>query len=392
MEDVLSSRGASGTRKAPKVSGSKSKGPYTSVRKSSRKITKPRLSIERSSYTKKAPPKALKKKMESAKEQRLKKEEEKRKSRRKQRQESHRMYDLHKCETRRLHQLTDFATGIFGKDNIEKLKLAKPKIKSSSLIRSIWERTDAPTQCNNIIGPYKAGETECWICGLLIDPKLDGMKPECEHILPIIYAIILLGLYHSKLSIPKLDDRTYNKFILEYAWACKRCNRIKNDICGISQKDEGQRFEMNDKVINTLLSDIYLCDDYEEIKDSVYSRDIRNKLRVQYPTLYDFQRDRIPIITQKYEDIINFLNVNTKGSGRLMMLAGTALVQDSRVVNPDYHEILPVFKLSGKSLPQLSKEIDRAEIHKSYAEYSNDKESLSKSMLSAIAEENETEK
>ena len=301
MENVLSSRGASGTRKAPKVSGTKSKGPYISVRKSSRKITKPRLSIERSSYTKKAPPKALKKKIEIIKEQRLKKKEERVKSRRKQRQESHRMYDLHKCETRRLHQLTDFATNIFGTDNIEKLKLAFPKEKSSSLIRKIWERTDAPTQCNDIIGPYKAGVTTCWICGLLIDPKIDGMKPECEHILPIIYAIILLGLYHSKLSIPKLDDRTYNKFILEYAWACKRCNRIKNDICGISQKDEGQRFEMNDKVIETLLSDIYLCNDYEEVDDKGdYSNEIRNKIKVQYRTLFDFLESRKPIIAQKY--------------------------------------------------------------------------------------------
>ena len=63
-----------------------------------------------------------------------------------------------------------------------------------SLIRGIYETSTPTTQCNNTVGKFKDGR-ECYICGMPIiqqDLRLgvNGLNPECEHILPIAQAML----------------------------------------------------------------------------------------------------------------------------------------------------------------------------------------------------------
>lgn len=97
--------------------------------------------------------------------------------------------------------------------------------------REIYEHHSVDMQCNNTIGhpssnsypPYSANGV-CYMCGIPFNNTRDGMKPSCEHILPIVQAVFFLDLY-------KVLDRTadINVLRMEYGWAHFCCNQIKSD-------------------------------------------------------------------------------------------------------------------------------------------------------------------
>ena len=65
--------------------------------------------------------------------------------------------------------------------------------------------------------------TKCYICGLpILREKSTGMAPECEHVVPVIVAVIYLKLYSKK---GDLSDMT----TLVYKWAHETCNQEKSD-------------------------------------------------------------------------------------------------------------------------------------------------------------------
>ena len=122
-----------------------------------------------------------------------------------------------------LKPLTDMITTMFGSDFVDYLK------ETHGNIRGFYETSTAITQCNNVTGPVVRNRTPCWICGFIIPPTPGpehGFAPECEHVFPIAQALFFIGLYTSDAK----DNETYKqKLRLEYDWAHRVCNQIKND-------------------------------------------------------------------------------------------------------------------------------------------------------------------
>jgi hypothetical protein len=126
--------------------------------------------------------------------------------------------------------LTALSYTIFGEKYIREL-MSNGIINT---VRDIWELSTPTTQCENIIGKTKS-DTKCWICDLPLG-SVEGLTPECEHILPIAQAVIYLGLFSvsaEKKLFPTdmyvLSGEDRKKLQLEYRWAHRVCNQIKND-------------------------------------------------------------------------------------------------------------------------------------------------------------------
>ena len=122
--------------------------------------------------------------------------------------------------------------------------------------------------------PPGATAENCWICGLPIDEAIPGLKSECEHILPVMQAVLFLELFGSKhvqlkkkleeelkalvnieKEFNKLEQRKKHNYVdgsketaklkvntagkayvdglrilkLEYLWAHAGCNRLKDN-------------------------------------------------------------------------------------------------------------------------------------------------------------------
>ena len=104
-------------------------------------------------------------------------------------------------------------------------------------LRNFFEVTEAQDQCTKVIQKYAAdGSTKCWICDTVVgrgkeDIAVTGL-PECEHKLPVLWALIAGGLFVQKLYdlMPDARRDEYLKILkMEYGWSHSRCNQIKND-------------------------------------------------------------------------------------------------------------------------------------------------------------------
>lgn len=100
--------------------------------------------------------------------------------------------------------------------------------KLQGALRSFLEPLGADAQCTNAGVPFKPGKTPCWICGCNIETK---EKKACEHILPIVRAVMLSGIetsktyrnreeYQNNENITRLQQVTKNN----YLWAHDDCN------------------------------------------------------------------------------------------------------------------------------------------------------------------------
>lgn len=104
------------------------------------------------------------------------------------------------------------------------------------IFRDFFERTSPGKQCSAVIGRYtEDGLTPCWICGEQVGrgtPDLvDLGYPECEHKLPILWALLVGGLYDANFakSLKGQESTDYMALLKrEYAWSHSRCNQIKN--------------------------------------------------------------------------------------------------------------------------------------------------------------------
>jgi hypothetical protein len=147
-------------------------------------------------------------------------------------------------------ELTTLAEAIFGRAYIREL-MSKEIIRT---VRDIWELSSPTTQCENIIGKIEMGKTPCWICSLPITTE-EGLTPECEHVLPIAQAVVYLGLYSTsaeKQIFPKdmyvLDGAPRQALLLEYKWAHRVCNQIKNDDSYLDLDPSGKYIVRDDKI------------------------------------------------------------------------------------------------------------------------------------------------
>ena len=151
--------------------------------------------------------------------------------------------------------LSELAYTMFGKTYVEEL-ISKKIIDGP---RDIWELSSPTTQCENIIGKA-TGETRCWICNLPIQDNVLGLTPECEHVLPIAQAILYMGLF-SVSAVKKifptemfvLPGMKSEALKLEYRWAHRVCNQVKNDDSYLDYNSAtGKYFVREDKIRDLL--------------------------------------------------------------------------------------------------------------------------------------------
>lgn len=239
-------------------------------------------------------------------------------------------------------------------NNIQELKNA----------REWWEHTGPQSQCKNVIGKWESTES-CYICGLPFEKDdLESNPPECEHILPVYQAALLLTLYSSKIqkfyntqtgkiydtklmSILKNPTSAFERAIKqdleqEYAWAHRCCNQIKSDDSFLTfDKD----FKHDVSNMTEIISSIYdgkrqnrlsYCDEIsEKIKEQCKKQ---NKKRAEWI------RERMDIInSERIKPICNRLNeslskkttegLSTEGLYYLGLLANIMSAANSVYVN-----------------------------------------------------------
>jgi len=101
-------------------------------------------------------------------------------------------------------------------------------IRTTDFFRKSLEPVGADLQCKKAIEQFKENTTPCWICGCVIN----GSKA-CEHILPVVRAIMLKGIITSKQISEKVFKSADKKLLTEatkqnYLWAHADCNIAKS--------------------------------------------------------------------------------------------------------------------------------------------------------------------
>ena len=147
--------------------------------------------------------------------------------------------------------------------------------------RQLWEQSSPQTQCKNVIKKFDIKTTNCYICGLPIKEE-DSTKTttDCEHILPIAHAVVLLDLYKGSEK-----DVVSNLMKMEYEWSHTCCNMIKSETSFIrfnegKEKKNQPPFEFNDQGIITKkaagIGEGVLVPISKELEKSIYDCSIQN--------------------------------------------------------------------------------------------------------------------
>ena len=145
-----------------------------------------------------------------------------------------------------LAPLKDMLVALLGHETVMCLQ------RNHGSLRAVFERSSPTTQCKNVI---PSQTQQCWICGGQIDPTIDALAFECEHVFPIAQALAFTGLYEHSL-FEALSDREANAYKagleLEYKPSHRYCNQIKNDTHFISIDKTG--LHIDQQLIQTFLT------------------------------------------------------------------------------------------------------------------------------------------
>lgn len=171
---------------------------------------------------------------------------------------------------------------IFQISPIQTLTDINNNIKEIIKARDWWEYGQPIGQCNNVIGRWNPDD-KCYICGLGFDE--DEFTPECEHILPVYQASLLLTLFkgdqHKKLlRNPKTPNEMSikNELELEYAWAHRCCNRVKHEDSFLEFDKHDGKFKHHVSNMTYILTSIY--DGKRKDKDNLqYCQTVSSKLK-----------------------------------------------------------------------------------------------------------------
>jgi hypothetical protein len=196
----------------------------------------------------------------------------------------------------------------FGEDTVRALE------SNGVITRYIWAPENNDIQCaKSPIGPIEYNKTQCWICGFSIpDVKYPhGLLAECEHVLPIAQAVMILGLYNTRAS-PEENAAITHLLAMEYRWSHSICNQVKNDDTYYSIKDN--TIITDNSKIQSLLNKIY----ESTRKDS----DVLRALITKYPGGFNkWNTDNTKRIAGIYQNILEFLATPVSETPALTMLA-----------------------------------------------------------------------
>ena len=206
--------------------------------------------------------------------------------------------------------------------------------------RAIYEGSSPPTQCNNTIKPVTR-DTLCWLCGIRVNlaktRSKTGMKPICEHVLPIAQAVFFLGLYSTRIvrpseGMPNIPDEIIK---LEYEWSHEVCNGEKSNIVLIKEEtlpDGTPSWTPDTDAITALLN---------KIKNSV--RTDSGTLKKLISRIPNWLGVRQTAIFQRVKKVTDFINRPSEpGFGNLTELAGWASLVDPTSMTDAFLEKIDV--------------------------------------------------
>jgi hypothetical protein len=192
--------------------------------------------------------------------------------------------------------------------------------------RAIYEGSSPQTQCTNTI-PKATNNTPCWLCGIKVDLSKTlfktGMKPICEHVLPIAQAVFFLGLYSTRIVRPSEGMPNIPKQIikLEYDWSHEVCNGEKSNIVlikEVTRNDGTPSWAPDTDAITGLLN---------KIKNS--ARTDSGTLKELISNTPGWLGKRETAIFERVKKVTDFINRPAEpGFGNLTQLAGWASLVD----------------------------------------------------------------
>jgi hypothetical protein len=244
--------------------------------------------------------------------------------------------------------LKELAYSVFSKGAVDKYLEGVPKAKISKKIRQIWELTGIEAQCNAIIGTPINNETKCWICGFEVDEKVNGLKPSCEHILPVAQARFFLDLYNPDYELTAGKQELLS---LEYGWSHFFCNLMKGSGSYIKTTGDSSSnivWRPNRKSILKTIDNIL---DYNTRNTGEKPRHFKESNNVILSRIKGsreaWRQSRIDdIINQKINPILEYLQGPRMESGRagLIMIAGVASCMDEKKIRSEFNKFLEVYK------------------------------------------------
>jgi hypothetical protein len=244
--------------------------------------------------------------------------------------------------------LKELAYAIFSKGAVDKYLEGVPKPKISKKIRQIWELAGIEAQCNAIIGTPINNETKCWICGFEVDEKLAGLKPSCEHVLPVAQARFFLDLYNPDYELTPGKQELLS---LEYGWSHFFCNLMKGSGSYIKTSGDSSSnivWRPNRKSIIKTIDNILDYNTGKKGEKGRFFKDSNDVIMTRIKGSRDaWRQSRIDdIINQKINPILEYLQGPRMESGRagLIMLAGVASCMNEDVIRTEFNKFLEVYK------------------------------------------------
>jgi hypothetical protein len=150
-------------------------------------------------------------------------------------------------------------------------------------VRNYFEVSTPVTQCANTVKKVNPTSSQCWICMTPIVHAQQNtdqfrnleLSPECEHVFPVAQALCFAGLYETQLFNELADeeqkrgknptqsrvDGYITGVTLEYQWAHRICNQVKNDSHFITYSPE-RGFAIEESPITDFLTKLKTTNSY----------------------------------------------------------------------------------------------------------------------------------
>ena len=219
--------------------------------------------------------------------------------------------------------------------------------------RDVYEPSGIEIQCNNTIGKAQDSEIPqnniCYICGFGFNElningatfeEIEGLKPTCEHILPIIQAIFFLDLYRNS-EKGLITPEKMELLKLEYAWAHQCCNYVKGDFSYLVTKLDGNKYpywDFSPNSTNKILSNIYNTRKFAGtriIQEKIGNNDIskNNWLQKQITSIGDGKM--YPIVER----------IKKHGNGGIVALIGLGNCLDTSKISTHFLDVYNTLKI-----------------------------------------------
>jgi len=171
-------------------------------------------------------------------------------------------------------------------------------------LRKRLESYAAKIQCERANVEFVGGETECYLCDSEID---DYDNKDCEHILPMKFAVIFMGMetvgdVYNLIYKAGANQKNFKELTKQnYKWAHDTCNRVKSDINPVAiynSKGHYLKIKASEENISLIIEKIsnkrYIDKDKRPI--------IKSNFKIYVEQLCIYINDELQAIYKLFED------------------------------------------------------------------------------------------